>query len=357
MIEAADPIQAAALIEGRADDLAEAVTQLHFERMPQLTERYGAAGRHKCRQDTAYHLAYLVQALHAAAPDLFVDYVAWARTMLGARGIADGDLAAHLRTLAEVLQEQLGAAPGPTAAGYVRAGLAAMPAAEEPPADHTAQTPPTALGERYLQALLDGDRQAASRMVLDAVEAGLSVRRVYLDVFQRSQHEIGRLWQLNRISVAQEHYATAATQLIMSQLYPRIFATPRNGRTLVAACVAGDLHEIGVRMVSDFFEIEGWDTFYLGANVPHASVVSTLIDKHADVLALSATLTPHIGEVRALIRLVRANERCRDVHILVGGHPFNTTATLWRSVGADGYAPDAAAAIDAAHRLTMPRPT
>ena len=63
--------------------------------------------------------------------------------------------------------------------------------------------------------------------------------------------------------MAQEHYCTAATQLIMSQLYPYIFTTGKNGRVLVGTCVSGDLHEIGVRMVSDFFEMEGWDTFYL----------------------------------------------------------------------------------------------
>ena len=70
---------------------------------------------------------------------------------------------------------------------------------------------------------------------------------------------------MNLLSVAQEHYCTAATQLVMSQLYPRIFSTERRGRTLVAARVADDLHEIGLRMVADFFEMEGWDTFYVGA--------------------------------------------------------------------------------------------
>ena len=80
-----------------------------------------------------------------------------------------------------------------------------------------------------------------------------------------------RYWQMNRLTVAQEHYCTAATQMIMSQLYPYIFEGERNGRVLVATCVAENLHEIGVRMVTDFFEMDGWDTFYLGANVPTAS--------------------------------------------------------------------------------------
>ena len=59
---------------------------------------------------------------------------------------------------------------------------------------------------------------------------------------------------------------------------------------MVAACAASELHEIGVRMAADFFEMEGWDTFYLGANTPAESVIRTLVERKADVLAVSATI-------------------------------------------------------------------
>jgi len=111
--------------------------------------------------------------------------------------------------------------------------------------------PLSPLAHQYFAALLRGERHVSSRLVLDAVAAGTPVKEIYLHVFQPAQYEIGRLWQTNRISVAQEHYCTAATQLVMSQLYPQVFATTKNGRTLVATCVAGDLHEIGVRMVAE----------------------------------------------------------------------------------------------------------
>lgn len=74
--------------------------------------------------------------------------------------------------------------------------------------------------------------------------AGTPVKEIHLHVFQPAQYEVGRLWQMNRITVAQEHYCTAATQLIMSQLYPHIFASVKNGCTLGATCVGGDLHEV-----------------------------------------------------------------------------------------------------------------
>jgi methanogenic corrinoid protein MtbC1 len=211
--------------------------------------------------------------------------------------------------------------------------------------------PLSPLAHQYFRALRRGERQLASRMVLDAVAAGTPVKEIYLHVFQTAQYEIGRLWQTNDITVAEEHYCTAATQLIMSQLYPHIFATAKIGRTMVATSVAGDLHELGVRMVADFFEMDGWDTFYLGANTPHASVIATVVERQASVLAISATITFHVEAVRALIAAVRKDPDAGGVRILVGGYPFNRNPDLWRNVGGDGYAPDAQEAILLADQL------
>jgi len=191
---------------------------------------------------------------------------------------------------------------------------------------------------------------------MDAVQGGTQVRDIYLHVFQQGQYEIGRLWQSNQISVAQEHLCTAATQLIMSQLYPLIFGTDRKNRRVVAACIGGDLHEIGVRMVADFFEMDGWDTFYLGADVPSSSIVQTVIDRQAHALAVSATLLNHVGSVTNLIAAVRSNSTCSELIILVGGHPFNVAPDLWSEVGADGYAADAVQAIYLANKLLLKEP-
>lgn len=213
-------------------------------------------------------------------------------------------------------------------------------------------TPLAPLAREYLQALLRGERHIASKLILDAAQNGIAIRDLYLQVFQLTQYEIGRLWQMNQISVAQEHYCTAATQLIMSQLYPYVFSGEKTRGTLVATCVSGDLHEIGIRMVSDFFEMDGWHTYYLGANAPASDVVQAVIQRQADALAISATMIHHLGAVESLIAEMRRRPECRQVRILVGGHPFKTDPDLWKVVGADGSAPDAECAIRLANRLT-----
>ena len=190
--------------------------------------------------------------------------------------------------------------------------------------------------------------------VLDRVEAGLPVSEVYLDVFQPALREVGRLWQTNRITVAQEHFITAATQTVMAQLSPFIFTGEKRGRTMVAASVGGDLHEVGLRMVADFFEMAGWDSHYLGANVPSRDLVTSLGARQASVLGVSVTIAAHLETAAELIAMARAG--CgTGLIILVGGYPFNIDPNLWRRIGADGMAESAAGAVAAVATIEMAR--
>lgn len=202
-----------------------------------------------------------------------------------------------------------------------------------------------AVRDTYLNAILNGDRRTATTVIQQAVANGAAVRDIYLKIFQPVQRELGALWETNEISVAQEHFATAVTQLCMSLLYSHIFTTEKIGRRLVATCVGGELHEIGVRMVADFFEMEGWDTYYLGANAPTETVVQTVTDENADVLAVSTSMAFNVPEVTRLIELARSESTGADPLILVGGRPFNVDPNLWRTVGADLYAADAESAV------------
>ncbi len=207
------------------------------------------------------------------------------------------------------------------------------------------------LAKNFMDALLKVQRDEASRMILKAVEEGMDIKDIYIHVFESSQHEIGRLWQNNKITVAQEHFCTAATQMIMSQLYPYIFRTNKNGHRLVAACAAGEMHEMGVRMVADIFEMQGWDTYYLGANTPNESIIQTIIDLKPDIIAISASIHYNIAAVKDLIKLIRKNKDISNTKIIVGGRPFLLSPELWGKIGADGCPPNAIEALSLADEL------
>lgn len=212
-------------------------------------------------------------------------------------------------------------------------------------------SPVGSLASDYIHALLNTDRMRASNMIMEAVESGTSIKDIYLHVFQASQREIGRLWQNGIIGVAQEHYCSAATQLIMSQLYPHIFSTTKIGKRFVATCVSGELHEIGLRMVSDFFEMEGWDTYYIGANAPTQSIIEAIHEHNANLVGLSATMYFNVSKIKEIISSIQNENFNQSVKILVGGYPFLITKNLWKEVGADGFATDAENALQMANQL------
>ncbi len=211
------------------------------------------------------------------------------------------------------------------------------------------------LARTYFDTLQRRERPDASKVILQAIESGVSIKDIYLHVFQPVLYEIGRLWQCNRLSVVEEHYYTAATQMVMSQLYDRIFSQQNTGPRLIAACPGDELHEVGIRMVADFFELEGWDTQYLGANVPAEAILAACLRQNPDVLALSTTMSYHSHRAAKAITMLRSEESCRDVLVIVGGYCYKLFPELWKEVGADGFAQDAASAVALASQLLRDR--
>lgn len=203
--------------------------------------------------------------------------------------------------------------------------------------------------ERYLAGILAGSRREALAVVDDAVRGGIDARTLYLQVFQPTMHEIGRLWQENRITVADEHLATAITQLAMSRLYQQLFGDRVDaGPLLVAACAEDERHELGLRMICDLLELDGWDTVFLGANVPVEDLVRMVKERRPEVVALSASVTPHLARVREAVRAIREAMPQGGPVIAIGGRAFAGDAALAERMGADLTAKDA---VEVAERL------
>ena len=340
-----------------AEGLADAVVACEFARHPELLRRFGPAGRWKSRHDAICHLSHLADALDTHSPALFNDYIGWAKAVLRPNGISGDDLDRHLACTSDVLREQLPPVVADAAMEMIdgaRAALPAMPEEAESLLDPAQRL--SALARDYMLTLLGGYRGAAGRLVFDAAERGEPVDQLYLQVFQPALREVGRLWQMQKISVAQEHFCSASTQMLMSQLLPRAFAGERQARTAVVVCVSGEQHEVGARMVGDFLEMDGWDTYFCGANMPHGAVLQSVVERLPHLLAISSTMGCHVHVVQELIQRVRADPHGASLPIMVGGHPFNVDPALWQTVEADGTAADAEAAVALARGLLTPSP-
>jgi methanogenic corrinoid protein MtbC1 len=153
--------------------------------------------------------------------------------------------------------------------------------------------------------------------------------------------------------VAREHHFSLSTQQIMSQLYPQLLQARKKARALtcLSLTVSGEYHEIGSRMVSDFLELEGWKTFFLGSNLSLQDILLAVRKQRPEVLALSATMAHNVDSAARIVGLIREAPELKSVRILVGGQAFNSHPELWKRTGAHGYAADAEQAVKEALRI------
>jgi methanogenic corrinoid protein MtbC1 len=172
----------------------------------------------------------------------------------------------------------------------------------------------------YLKALLDGDRHRCADLVKEQLALGVSLKRVYLDLIQQAMYEVGTLWEKNAVSIAAEHLASASTELLLAQIYPQIFAQPHKDRRAIIACVPRELHQIGARMVADFFELHGWHSFSLGANTPTAALVSMIRERDPDVVGLSMSLLFNRPYLEAM--LDELSREFPTLELFLGGRAF-----------------------------------
>ncbi len=328
-----------------------------LEKQPGMFRYYSPYLKEQTLEGFRYTLLYLQESLAMDEAAIFLDSVGWAHVMLSALHMPANGLSSNISVLKEVLHEELPDDLKARSDAIISESIAFLVAAPtNVPSNIQPDNPFAPVALAYLDALLTADRPAAMRIIDDQIKKGVSIREIYLSVFQPVLRELGRLWQIQKISVAQEHYATATTQLILARLYPAILTGSRNekrrGKTLVAACVSGELHEVGMRMVADFFEMDGWNTYYIGANTPVPGLVAAVKERKADVVALSSTMSFHLPRVDSMIRSLRADPDTRSVKIIIGGYPFNIVPGLWQKIGADAYAGNAADAVATGNRLS-----
>lgn len=212
---------------------------------------------------------------------------------------------------------------------------------------------PAFLAERLWTAVLAGDERAAAAVVRQALDDGADPEAVLLDGIARVQGRVGEEWAGNRITVAQEHAATAINERAVAVVaeHPAAATDPFLGRVLVA-CVDGEWHGLPARLVAEVLKLRGWHVDYLGAHVPTPHLVAHIHRTGPDVVALSGSLPTRLPTAHATITACQA----AGTPVLVGGAAFGPDGEYARLLGADAWAPDARTAADRLERHPLPRP-
>jgi MerR family transcriptional regulator, light-induced transcriptional regulator len=214
------------------------------------------------------------------------------------------------------------------------------------------EKPLSGLALDYLHALRTGGRKAALSLLQGGAFRGTGIRDLYLHVFEPALREVGRLWSLGELAVGEEHAFSEATQALMSQLYGETEAgAAGTGRRCISLSGGGESHVIGVRMISDFLSLSGWDVRFLGGHLSIRHVREHLLADPPDLLALSVTLPENRDSAADLIRAIRAEKPLRALKIMAGGQAFRDHPCGWKDIGADGTAVNAEEAVKVAEDL------
>lgn len=202
----------------------------------------------------------------------------------------------------------------------------------------------------YLGAMKKGSGRQADVVVQRALDKSIQVNQIYLDIFQTTAYQIGRLWQRNEFSVAQEHLATAIIERQMGEMHPLFKPSQMRSKVLVIGCVEQEYHRVGVRMVADFFEQDGWDVHYLGAAVPTETFIAMAREMQADLIGLSSQMVYHIPTISDFVReLDRLG--LGGIPVMAGGLPFVQQPELYKKLGVHFSGSDARQAVKMANEI------
>lgn len=209
------------------------------------------------------------------------------------------------------------------------------------------------LAEQLWDIVSAGDEYSAIELVMRALDEGVDPESVLLDVIAVVQGKVGEEWAANRITVAQEHAATAVNERVVAVLASHSAArTPPSRGRITVACVDGEWHALPARLVAEVLKLRGWQVDYLGAQVPSPHLIAHLHSTHADAVALSSSIATRLPTAHAAITACQAV----GVPVLVGGAAFGPEGRYAALLGADAWAPDARAAADHLARGPLPRP-
>jgi len=154
---------------------------------------------------------------------------------------------------------------------------------------------------RYLQVLLDRDRRAAAA---DALARRTPAAATLAELVLPALHHIGRLWEIGRVTVADEHAATEICRYVIYRLFDSVELAKPNGLKGLVACVPGDEHELGAVLCGEYLRLKGWEVFNVGRSSPHEDILKALAEYRPDVAFFSVTMIANLPDAKQLAEAV-----------------------------------------------------
>jgi methanogenic corrinoid protein MtbC1 len=176
------------------------------------------------------------------------------------------------------------------------------------------------ISEEFVNYLLTGRKKESSAIIFQFLNQNNSFLELYEKLIKKSLYKIGELWEYNKITVAAEHLASAIIETILNELYPKIAKTEKQNKKILLACVENEFHQIGIKIISDIFELNGWNSFFLGANTPTNELIRFAKSINPDIIGLSMSIYFHLPVLENM--LLKIKDEFPEIPIIIGGQAF-----------------------------------
>ncbi len=202
--------------------------------------------------------------------------------------------------------------------------------------------------EQLREAIISGNRDQAKALTQKALDEGLQAKQIVVDGIAAAMAVVGEKFRSNEFFVPELLIAQRAMKESLKMMSG---ASVDYVGTVVIGTVKGDLHDIGKNLVAAMLEGAGFKVVDLGVDVSPDQFVKAAADNNANLIAMSALLTTTMGSMKDTVEALGKAGLAGKTKVIIGGAPV--TQSYASEIKADGYAPDAASAVDTAKSLLV----
>lgn len=171
-------------------------------------------------------------------------------------------------------------------------------------------------------------------------EEKLTIPELYTDILIPALYSIDDCPESDPGCIWDEHVKTSIVRTIIEVLYPTVIElwekTNKNDTKIVLTCPEKEFHEIGLRMMADFFKINGYQVIYVGSNTPRKQIWEVIRSEKPEYVGISVTDYYLLSEAKKIIERIKV-ECSKDIKILLGGQAFRNNPHTVEDFGGDLY--------------------
>lgn len=197
-----------------------------------------------------------------------------------------------------------------------------------------------------IENVIIGDQFAVKRLTQNAIDEGIGLPSIIFDGLIKGMDSVAAKWKAGEFFVPEVLRSSRAMKAGMALVSPLLEKEMETKGTIVIGTVKGDIHDIGKNLVALMLEAAGFKVVDLGVNIDKEVFIKSVQENNASVLGISALLTTTMPYMAEVISAFESSCMREGVKIMVGGAPISQKFA--DSIGADGYAENAAVAVEKA---------